>query len=87
MGLKICYLVVKKLPNPLFDIVFFINIPNLEFNYQKIIKNQKSNRKFTIKYETNTIFSIFCVLFFFLTRNVHFVNFCQNILIFLLRII
>lgn len=63
--LKICYLVVKKLPNPLFDIVFFINIPNLEFNYQKIIKNQKSNRKFTIKYETNTIFSIFCVLFFF----------------------
>lgn len=49
--LKICYLVVKKLPNPLFDIVFFINIPNLEFNYQKSIKNQKSNRKFLYKYD------------------------------------
>lgn len=69
MGLKICYLVVKKLPNPLFDIVFFINIPNLEFNYQKIIKNQKSNRKFWYK-DQNTkrilYFRYFVSFFFFL---------------------
>lgn len=67
--LKICYLVVKKLPNPLFDIVFFINIPNLEFNYQKIIKNQKSNRKFWYK-DQNTkrilYFRYFVSFFFFL---------------------
>lgn len=71
MGLKICYLVVKKLPNPLFDIVFFINIPNLEFNYQKIIKNQKSNRKFWYK-DQNTkrilYFRYFLSFFFSYTQ-------------------